>query len=100
MHTRIRRAREALGYTREQFAEKLDVSVSYLADFERGRIGISVKLLMRVCEVLGLSTDYVPFGNARSGDEQLLDQIHRIDGRYLPLLDKTIAELLALSKEA
>lgn len=26
MHTRIRRAREALGYTREQFAEKLDAA--------------------------------------------------------------------------
>ena len=100
MHIRIRRAREALGYTREQFAEKLDVSVSYLAEFERGRTGISVKLLMRVCEVLGLSADYVLFGNTRSGDEQLLDQIHRIDDRYLPLLDKMIAELLALSKEA
>lgn len=100
MHTRIRRAREALGYTREQFAEKLDVSVSYLAEFERGRTGISVKLLTRVCEVLGLSADYILFGNTRSGDEQLLDQIHRIDDRYLPLLDKMIAELLALNKEA
>ncbi|MBR6430215.1 MAG: helix-turn-helix transcriptional regulator [Oscillospiraceae bacterium] len=31
MYLRIRRAREQMGYTREQFAEKLDVSVSYLA---------------------------------------------------------------------
>lgn len=37
MHTRIRKAREDMGYTREQFAEKLDVSVSYLAELERGR---------------------------------------------------------------
>ena len=32
MHTRIRQARERMGYTREKFAEKLDVSVSYLAE--------------------------------------------------------------------
>lgn len=98
MHTRIRRAREEMGYTREKFAEKLDVSVSYLAELERGRTGISVKMLIKVCDLLGLSADYVLFGTERSADAQLLDKIHRVDVRYLPLLDKTITELLALSK--
>lgn len=98
MHTRIRSARENAGYTREQFAEKLDVSVSYLAELERGRTGISVKMLTKVCNVLGLSADYVLFGQERSGDAILLDQIHRIDDRYIPLLGKIIVELLALSE--
>ena len=96
MHTRIRKAREDMGYTREQFAEKLDVSVSYLAELERGRTGISVKMLIKVCNVLGLSSDYVLFGNQRAGDELRLDAIHRIDEKYLPLLDRMIEELLAL----
>ena len=96
MHTRIRKAREDMGYTREQFAEKLDVSVSYLAELERGRTGISVKMLIRVCNVLGLSSDYVLFGSQRAGDELRLDAIHRIDEKYLPLLDRMIEELLAL----
>ena len=91
-------ARENMGYTREQFAEKLDVSVSYLAELERGRTGISVKMLIKVCDVLGLSADYVLFGEERSGDAALLDKIHRIDDKYIPLLDKMITELLALSK--
>ena len=97
MHTRIRKARESMGYTREKFAEKLDVSVSYLAELERGRTGISVKMLVKVCNVLGLSADYVLFGNDRQEDTLRLDAIHRIDEKYLPLLDKVIAELLALS---
>lgn len=94
---RIRKAREDLGYTREKFAEKLDVSVSYLAELERGRTGISVKLLVKVCNVLGLSADYVLFGNERQDDALRLDAIHRIDEKYLPLLDKVITELLAFS---
>ena len=65
MYMRIRKAREELGYTREKFAEKLDVSVSYLAELERGRTGISVKMLIKVCKVLGLSADYVLFGDDR-----------------------------------
>ena len=79
MHTRIRKAREDMGYTREKFAEKLDVSVSYLAELERGRTGISVKMLIKVCNVLGLSADYVLFGNERTEDEMRLDAIHHIN---------------------
>ena len=97
MYMRIRKAREDFGYTREKFAEKLDVSVSYLAELERGRTGISVKMLVKVCNVLGLSADYVLFGNERQDDTLRLDAIHRIDEKYLPLLDKVIAELLTLS---
>ena len=99
MHTRIRQAREQHGYTREQFAEKLDVSVSYLAELERGRTGISVKMLIKVCDLLGLSADYVLFGEERNADVMLLDKIHRIDGKYIPLLNKMITELLALTKK-
>lgn len=99
MHTRIRQARENMGYTREKFAEKLDVSVSYLAELERGRTGISVKMLIKVCNVLGLSADYVLFGTERATDAKRLDAIHRIDNKYLPLLDKVIGELLTLGED-
>ena len=97
MYMRIRKAREDMGYTREKFAEKLDVSVSYLAELERGRTGISVKMLIKVCNVLGLSADYILFGTERTEDSARLDAIHRIQPKYLPLLDKMIAELLAIS---
>lgn len=100
MHTRIRKAREKMGYTREKFAEKLDVSVSYLAELERGRTGISVRMLIKVCRVLGLSADYVLFGTERQEDAWRTDAIHRIDAKYLPLLDRVIGELLALDPDS
>jgi len=86
-----------MGYTREKFAEKLDVSVSYLAELERGRTGISVKMLVKVCNILGLSADYVLFGTERDDDTLRADNIRRIDDKYLPLLDKVITELLSLT---
>ena len=98
MYMRIRKAREDLGYTREKFAELLDVSVSYMAEVERGRTGISVKMLTKICNVLGLSADYVLFGEGRVEDSLLLDKIHRIDDKYLPLLDRMLTELLAISE--
>ena len=95
MHMRIRQAREERGYTRERFAECLDVSVSYLAELERGRTGLSVKMLIKICNLLGLSADYILFGKS-SADDRQNDAISRIDERYRPLLDKVITELLAL----
>ena len=56
-------------------------------------------MLIKVCKVLGLSADYVLFGNDRPEDSKRLDAIRRIDEKYLPLLDKVIAELLTLSDE-
>ena len=84
MYMRIRKAREEAGYTREKFAELLDVSVSYMAEVERGRTGISVKMLIKICRLLGLSADYVLFGGERSESDLRTERISHIDERYLP----------------
>ena len=99
MYMRVRKAREDAGYTREKFAELLDVSVSYLAEVERGRSNVSVKTLIKICNVLGLSADYVLFGENREADALLLEKIHRLDVKYLPLVTDIVNDLLALSRE-
>lgn len=99
MYARIRKAREDAGYTREKFAELLDVSVSYLAEVERGRTNVSVKTLIKICNVLGLSADYVLFGENREADALLLEKLHRLDAKYLPLVTDIVNDLLALSRE-
>ena len=96
MHTRIRKARENAGYTREKFAELIDVSDSYMAEVERGRTNVSVKTLIKICKLLGLNADYVLFGNDRDSDRELLDKIHKLDDKYLPLVDSVLNQLLAL----
>lgn len=63
---RIRRQREYLGYSREAFAEKLDVTPKFCSDIELGAKGMSVKTLCKICDILGLSADYILFG--RDGD--------------------------------
>ena len=96
MYIRIRKAREDAGYAREKFAELLDVSVSYLAEVERGRSTVSVKTLIKICNLLGLSADYVLFGESRDEDSMRLDKLRRLDEKYLPLVDSMINGLLAL----
>lgn len=68
MGIRIRRQRELLGYTREQLAEKLDVSTKFCSDIEIGVKGISIQTLAKLTDLLNLSADYILFGECTQGD--------------------------------
>ena len=59
---RIRKQREFFGYTREVFAEKLDVTPKCCSDIELGVKGMSVPTLCNISSILGISTDYILFG--------------------------------------
>lgn len=59
---RIKSAREALGYTQEKFAEKIDRSVQYVSDLERGKVGPSIQTLINICNTLYVTTDYILLG--------------------------------------
>ena len=66
MGNRIRKQRELLGYTREQLAEKLDVSTKFCSDIELGVKGISIQTLAKLTDLLNLSSDYILFGESTS----------------------------------
>ncbi len=80
MGNRIRKQRELLGYTREQLAEKLDVSTKFCSDIELGVKGISIQTLAKLTELLNLSADYILFGECmyeNSIDLEMLSLISR-----------------------
>lgn len=56
---RIREARESARMTREGFAEKVDISTQFLTDIERGRMGASLETVLKICSVLGVTTDTI-----------------------------------------
>lgn len=59
---RIRMQRELFGYTREVFAEKIDITPKFCSDIELGVKGMSVQTLCKIADTLKLSTDYILFG--------------------------------------
>ena len=59
---RIRKQREYMGFTREQFAELLDVTPKFCSDIELGVKGMSIPTLCKISRILRLSTDYILFG--------------------------------------
>ena len=60
---RIRQRREFLRLTREQAAEKAEISFQFLAEIESGKKSMTTNTLAKLVPALGVSADYVLFGS-------------------------------------
>ena len=58
----IKTAREAAGLTQEKFSERVSLASKNVSAIERGAAGFSVPVLIRICDVLGVSSDEILFG--------------------------------------
>ena len=64
---RIKKQRKNLNLTQETLAEKMDVSIQMVSNLERGNKAIKIDNLMKLCEILNVSTDYILLGENKSG---------------------------------
>lgn len=63
--SRMKKQRELQGLTREQLAEKLDITPRFCYDLELGLKGMSVSTLSKLSETLNITSDYLLFGEDR-----------------------------------
>ena len=87
----IRKQRECLGYTREQFAELLDVTPKFCSDIELGLKGMSIPTLCKIADSLQLSADYILFGQ---NEPQTDDDIMRLVQSCAPTNRKYMKDML------
>ncbi|MCC8141776.1 MAG: helix-turn-helix transcriptional regulator [Lachnospiraceae bacterium] len=66
---RLRKVREDLGYTQEQFAHVLDISLSAYKKIETYNRRISLGNLKILHEKLNVSVDYILFGDKASQEQ-------------------------------
>lgn len=82
---RIQQRRKALGYTQEQMAEMMNVSIQMVSNLERGNKAIRIDNLINLSRILQVSTDYILTGqdyasqgftdNLSKRDQNLIQQI-------------------------
>ena len=96
---RIRAARKAKGWTREQVAEKVELSVNTMADIERGKSGTRLENFVRLCRLLDLSADYVLFGEASDGAARVADLLRDRDPETVRVVERTVEALLRARDE-
>ncbi|MBR5800609.1 MAG: helix-turn-helix transcriptional regulator [Lachnospiraceae bacterium] len=62
MGMRVKLLRNIRGYSREEVAFQASISVKFLYEVEKGKIGISAEKLVKLAKILNVSCDYLLTG--------------------------------------
>ena len=71
---RLKKARIAKGYTQEQLAEKIDVSVAFLSRVERGNTKLNLNRLNQLCDLLEISEGDILTGVGNTSNNYLNEE--------------------------
>lgn len=91
---RIRFERERLGISREVFAEKLGLSPFYIGQIERDERSMSLDTLIKICDFLNVSSDYILRGYHKYMENILIQET--FENNYTKDLDTEIKELISI----
>ena len=103
MGRRIRLVREDRKMTRETLAEKVDLSVNFIADVEYGNKSPSIRKFYSLIQALDTNADYILGGNMREIDideeaaeayKEIMNILNQCNGKQLASL-KSISMIYA-----
>ena len=71
------------GYTREELAERAEISSKFLYEVEKGRKGLSADTLLKISRTLSCSCDYILTGETfiKNDDEQVTQLLQRFNDK-------------------
>ncbi len=96
---RVKRARKSAGITQEVLAEKLNVSIGYISQVERGITKISLDLLGAISTVLCCDVaEFISESAVNSNDymeSEIINEIRRLDNKKR----KYILEIIKMTNE-
>ncbi len=64
--------RKQHGFTQEEIADMMNVSIQMISNLERGNKAIRIDNLVNLCNILNTSTDYILTGKETKSDMDLL----------------------------
>lgn len=97
---RVKACRKKQRLTREQLAEKIDVSTRFLADVEGGVVGVSLSTLKQLCESLSVSADYL-IGNSNEESKEYsiaINKLQKIPVDKMESVERILDEIILLIK--
>ena len=89
---RIKEERLRYNYSREVFAELVDITPQHLFNVESGRRRLSYEKLARVCEILNVTADYLLFGHPDSSvnTSKIVGLLKTLDPKHLEFAEELI----------
>lgn len=96
---RIVERRKELKLTQEQVAERMNVSIQMISNIERGNKAIKIDNLLKLCNILKTSTDYILTGKRTDNDfDNLTDKISRLTDSDYKMIEMLVDYRLADNK--
>jgi len=97
---RIRKLRKNQNLTREELAEKSEISSKFLYEIEMGRKGLSADTLLKIARTLSCSCDYILTGEnyekiQKNRTEKVLDEFEAKDMEYVKKILSIMQEMCA-----
>jgi transcriptional regulator with XRE-family HTH domain len=77
MGRRIAKRRKLLNLTQEEISEATGLSNNHISNIENSHSIPSIETLMKVCEQLDVTPDYVLLGITKDSNEELVSQINQ-----------------------
>jgi len=91
---RIRKRRDVLDLTQQQLAELSDASIAHIGRIENGTTNVTALLLLKICNVLKVTPDYLLLGidkEYRNDDlAEIKDCLYRCSKTQITFLKKFI----------
>lgn len=91
----IKREREKAGYTQERFSELVGIGSKSLSAIERGTVGVSLSLILRITRLLGISTDTILLTEQNTNDiDDLTERLKNLPKNQFMIVRDVVYKLL------
>lgn len=92
---RIQESRKERNMTREELAEKAEISTKFLYEVECGKKGLSAESIYKISQALSISCDYLLTGAGRSKQSKL----DKLSHKKLKQLEKIVKLMYEFCEE-
>lgn len=92
----IKRERTKAGYTQEAFSELIGIGTKSLSAIERGTVGISLSTLLKICNVLSISSNSLLYENSHKNDVQAItERLEHLTAEQFEIANDILCKVLA-----
>ena len=101
MGMRIAARRKELGFTQEELADMINVSVQTISTAERGKKALRPEKIVKICKALRCTTDYILIGKSMDAVPEALNRTYKnlTPLQYRCLTQIVESYLMALSSD-
>ena len=91
----IKRERIKAGYTQEQFSERIGIGTKSLSAIERGTVGVSLTTLLKICNVLSISSNSLLFEDSQKNDVQsITERLERLTPEQFAIANDILCKVI------